>query len=104
MLIEKLESQLEAEDLIKAELNGNLAAEWMAFTPAYDLLEAPRGLLRERAALFELFGFSCIVWGWIGRDASPADCGNDGDDNTETRAGRSSAVISLPFLNEINSK
>lgn len=102
MLIEKLESQLEAEDLIKAELNGNLAAEWMAFTPAYDLLEAPRGPPREPAALFKLFGLSCIMWGQIGGDASPADCGNDGDNNVETRAGRSSAVISLPLLSGIN--
>lgn len=31
--------------------------------------------------------------GQIGRDASPADCGNDGDDNVETWAGRSSALI-----------
>lgn len=54
MLIEKLESQLKAEDLIKPELNGNLAADWMAFTPMYDLLEAPRGLLRERGAPFKL--------------------------------------------------
>lgn len=94
MLIEKLESQLKAEDLIKPELNGNLAADWMAFTPVYDLLEAARGPLRERGAPFKLleFGFSCVVSWQIDWDASLAKRGKDADDNVETRA----VILQLP--------
>lgn len=88
MLIEKLESQLEARDLIKLELNGNLAPDSIALY----LLKAPICLVSECSAPLcrakNLVGFSEDLTDWFGFNHAPLPgCERDENNNVKSLRG-----------------